>query len=119
MDNNKKNINKKEQSKLDKLSNDANKKRQNLYKKSLYDNLDVNILIAGIIQTLAGIFEDITSFGKREDDDIKYIFFKDDRMFFLGVICILITVLLMVYYSTQSQESNVTQPVAAVQQQPV
>ena len=50
-----------------------------------------------MIQTLSGVVEDITNFGQKEDDNFINIFFKDDRMFFLGIFCLGIAVLLFLW----------------------
>ena len=91
-------VKKKETQKLKEMSNEENNKRQELYSsESIYGNLDPTVIAGGMIQTLSGVVEDITNFGQKEDDNFINIFFKDDRMFFLGIFCLGIAVLLFLW----------------------
>lgn len=86
----------KEDKKLKEMSDEANAKKEEKFNTgAIYQNLDPNVIVGGMIQTISAIIEDVTNFGKTEDDDFVNIFFKDDRMFFLGILFLAITFLLL------------------------
>ena len=84
-----------EENRAKELSEQENEKRDKSYKSaSIYQNLTLQTIVGGTMQTLTGILNDLISYGKTEDDSIIEIFWKDDRMFFVGVLSLLICIIL-------------------------
>ena len=87
----------KESEKLDKLSYKENEKKNELYRRdSIYNNLSIMTFFGGAVQTISSIINDLVEYGKREEDDVINIFYKDDRMFFMGAFFLLIALIIFI-----------------------
>ena len=91
-----------------KLSEEENNKRKKSYDNaSIYENMSIEIVFGGVVQTITGIIGDLINYGQKEEDGMMNIFWKDDRMFFLGVFFLFITLILGILHFVYSNNDEI------------